>query len=613
MKLVRKKKTNKNENLDDKIATSPEMPYPIIQETSHWKVLIVDDEPDVHTMTRLSLKNFVFAGKSLQLLPAKSNLEAQEILFNEPGIAVAMIDVVMETDDAGLRLVEFIRTQFKDSLMRLIIRTGQPGMAPEKEVIERYDIDDYKDKTELTALKLYTTMRMALKSYQDLTIIHTNRQALRKILDAAPSLYRPQSLNQFFQGVLSQIISLCNIGKGNCQSNKCNGLILTLVEQQAEIQAGSGRFADLTDNSANHKIIEFCLKQYHDPQPLPPHLLLLPLTVHQEIIGFIYLEETLHLTKADVDLIHIMVNQCASALQNLRLYLDLEEANQQTNYMLSLAEQARKMAEAANSAKSTFLAKMSHELRTPLNAILGYSNMIQEEAKEFGCEDLVPDLHKVQLAGKQLLDIISNILDISKIEADKLELHLTQFLVQELIDEIALTMKPLIKIEGNSLEIICPTDLGMITADYHKTRQILLNLLNNASKFTKHGTITLTVTENNSSTNQEETDEEANKIDETNEIDEVDEATITTQDQNAWLHFQITDTGIGIASEQLKQIFEAFMQADNSSTREYGGIGLGLTICENFCRAMGGHISVSSTLGEGSTFSVALPKDHRVL
>jgi signal transduction histidine kinase/response regulator of citrate/malate metabolism len=598
MKLVRKKKNSQNESLNKSIeVTNPEIPNAIVQETSHWQVLIVDDEPDVHIMTRLSLKNFTFAGKSLQLLQAKSGLEAQEILTNEPAIAVALIDVVMETDDAGLRLVEFIRTQLKNFLIRLIIRTGQPGMAPEKEVIERYDIDDYKDKTELTAQKLYTTMRMALKSYRDLNTINTNRQALRRILDAAPNLYRPQSLNQFFDSVLSQIISLCNLGKDGFSLDYCNGLILTLDRQQGEIQAGTGRFADLTNHQESDNIVEFCLKHVREPQQLPPHLLLLPLEVHQQVIGFIYLEDTQHLTKADIDLIHVMVNQCASALQNLRLYLDLEEANQQANYMLSLAEQARNMAEAASRAKTTFLAKMSHELRTPLNAILGYSNMIQEEAEEFGCEDLVPDLDKVQLAGKQLLDIISNILDVSKIEADKLELNLTEFSIAKLIEEVVTTIKPLVKIEGNILEIVCPGDLGTMTADYHKVRQILLNLLNNASKFTKHGKITLSVTQKNYPKNK----------DEKNEQSETDTIAQNNPDLS-WLLFQVTDTGIGIAQEQLNLIFEAFIQADNSTTREYGGTGLGLTICENFCRVMGGDISVCSIEGEGSTFTVKLPK-----
>ena len=153
MKLVRK---SNQDNSD--IDKTSELKLP------PWKVLIVDDEADVHAITRLSLNKFEFAGKKLQLFEAMSRLQAQAILAEQPDIAVALIDVVMETDDAGLKLVDFIRNELKYSLIRLIIRTGQPGIAPENEVIEHYDIDDYKDKTELTAKKLYSTMRLALKS-----------------------------------------------------------------------------------------------------------------------------------------------------------------------------------------------------------------------------------------------------------------------------------------------------------------------------------------------------------------------------------------------------------------------------------------------------------------
>jgi signal transduction histidine kinase len=286
-----------------------------------------------------------------------------------------------------------------------------------------------------------------------------------------------------------------------------------------------------------------------------------------------------------------MTNQCVAALENLKLYFELKEANQQTSYMLTIAEQARKMAEAASQAKSTFLAKMSHELRTPLNAIIGYSDMIQEEAIDSGCEALLPDLDRVHLAGKQLLDIISNILDISKIEAGKLELNLTEFSVATLITEIVTTIHPIMKMEGNVLQVEYSQELGTLYADYHKLRQILLNILNNAAKFTKQGQIALTVNRktlplliaNNNSMVHLPTGE------------------------SEWLFFQITDTGIGIAPDKLNMIFEAFTQADNSFTREYDGTGLGLTISEYFCRAMGGRIFVSSTLGEGSTFTIQLP------
>ena len=562
-----------------------------------WKIIIVDDEPEIHTLTRLALNNFEFAKRPLQLFEALSAQEAKQILVTETNIAVALIDIVMESEDSGLKLINFIRKELNNRLTRLIVRTGQQEAALAQEIIEHYDIDDYKDKTELTIHKLYTTIRSALKSYHDLSILDANRKALKKILDVAPELYHPQSIHQFFSGVLEQIIGLCNLGEHSLISTVSHGLLITTMgNQDFTIQSRTGRFAQSANpaNSEAQTISKICLDYLYGNNPqssLPSNAVLIPLEGHNQLIGFVYLENAQHLSQEDYALIHIMTNQCVAALENLKLYFELKEANQQTSYMLTIAEQARKMAEAASQAKSTFLAKMSHELRTPLNAIIGYSDMIQEEAMDSGCEALLPDLDRVHLAGKQLLDIISNILDISKIEAGKLELNLTEFSVATLITEIVTTIHPIMKMEGNVLQIEYSQELGILYADYHKLRQILLNILNNAAKFTKQGQIALTVKRktlplliaNNNSMVHLPTGE------------------------SEWLFFQITDTGIGIAPDKLNMIFEAFTQADNSFTREYDGTGLGLTISEYFCRAMGGRIFVSSTLGEGSTFTIQLP------
>lgn len=287
-----------------------------------WKILIVDDEADIHAMTRLALTGFKFVGKKLQIFQAMSGAEAEEILKNDTEISVAFIDVVMETDDAGLQLVNFIRNELKYRLIRLIIRTGQPGIAPEKEVIERYDIDDYKDKTELTSEKLYTTMRLALKSYRDLKILDNNRKALRQILDAAPKLYQPQSLNQFFNGVLSQIIGLCNLGENSLISTIDNGLVVTTNNQI--IQAGTGRLNDPNNNPELEEIITNCsnrVLELTSSEILPSGAILIPLKIQNDTIGFIYLENAQYLDEADKELIDIMVNQCTSALENLQSYL----------------------------------------------------------------------------------------------------------------------------------------------------------------------------------------------------------------------------------------------------------------------------------------------------
>ncbi len=230
----------------------------------------------------------------------------------------------------------------------------------------------------------------------------------------------------------------------------------------------------------------------------------------------------------------------------------------------------------ANRTKSAFLANMSHELRTPLNAIIGYSEMLQEELQERSLADLLPDLTKIHGAGRHLLRLINDILDISKIEAGKMELFFETFAVSELVKEVASTIQPLVLSRGNRLEVQCSDDVGQMRADLTRVRQILLNLLSNAAKFTENGTVSLDV--------------ERVKI-----------------EGVRCIAFRVGDTGIGMTSEQLGRIFEAFSQADLSTTRKYGGTGLGLTICRELTHKMGGQITVESEPGAGSTFIVRLP------
>ena len=542
-----------------------------------WKVLIVDDEMDIHTMTQLALKSFQFAGRPLLILKAMSGAEAQDILNKEPDIAVVLIDVVMETDNAGLLLVDFIRNKLKYSLIRLIIRTGQPGMAPEREVIERYDIDDYKSKTELRADKLYTTMRVALKSYRDLLTIESNRMGLKKILEAVPKFHHAQSLNQFFDGVLSQLIGLCNLGEDSMIYTVNNGFIITADDhKQITIQAGTGKFSNNDEPKELKKIRKMCLAQImgETPKnPLPKDALLIPLEVNQKPIGFVYLENTYHLTQSDLDLIYIMAHQCASGLENLQLYLDLKEANKKALKMLDVAEQARKESDTANQSKSQFLANMSHELRTPLNAIIGYSEMLQETAEDLGqMDEYVPDLKQIYSAGKHLLELINDVLDLSKIEAGKMDIFLETFDLNVMLTEIVATIQPLIGNKHNNLVTLYDNDLGEIHTDITKLRQMLLNLISNAAKFTEHGNISLEV-----------------------------------KRDNDWITFCIIDDGIGMTFEQQQKLFKPFTQADSSTTRRYGGTGLGLAITQKFVQMVGGTLWVESEFGHGSSFIISLP------
>ena len=380
-----------------------------------WKILIVDDDIEIHRVTRLVLSPFIFFERPIVLLFARSGPEARAVLGQHQDVAVAILDVVMETDDSGLLLARFIRDQYPNRKTRIILRTGQPGFAPELRVLLDYDINDYRAKAELTAERLLTAVATSLRSYRD---IESAEQARAE----------------------------------------------TLAARQANI------------------------------------------------------------------------------------------------------------------AKTTFLANMSHELRTPLNAVIGNIELLQMTELTPRQLDLT---ESAATAAHILLNVVGDVLDLSKIEADRFEIDATEADLSELMTDLAGLFRPQAEKKRLTLSMEVASGLpSRVVTDPVRVRQVLMNFLANAIKFTNAGGVSMRVT-----------------------------APGTQEATNGALvvRFEVTDTGVGFNPAKSEEIFEPFIQGDGSTTRTYGGSGLGLTIAKRVVELLGGRIGCASVPGQGSTFWCEIP------
>jgi signal transduction histidine kinase/CheY-like chemotaxis protein len=289
-----------------------------------------------------------------------------------------------------------------------------------------------------------------------------------------------------------------------------------------------------------------------------------PLFRGEDIVGLLVVRRKMPgaFAQNTVELIKTFAAQSVLAIQNARLFSEIEEKSRQL--------------ESASQHKSQFLANMSHELRTPLNAIIGVTEMLQEDARDLKREDEIEPLNRVLNGGRHLLGLINDILDLSKIEAGKMEVHIEEFGIVPLIDDAVKTIETLAAKNSNRLVVDCEPEIGVMLADQTRVRQALLNLLSNANKFTEGGTVTI-------------------------------RAQRQQQAGRDWITMAVSDTGIGMTPQQMGKLFQQFSQADSSTTRKYGGTGLGLAISRRFCQMMDGDITVESELGRGSTFTIRLP------
>ncbi|MBF0358643.1 MAG: DUF3369 domain-containing protein [Magnetococcales bacterium] len=370
-----------------------------------WKVLVVDDEPDIHTATALALGGFVFDGRKLDLISAYSAHEAKDLLASHSDIAMALIDVVMESDDAGLLLVSYIRDELKNNFIRLIIRTGQPGQAPERAVIEQFDIDDYKEKTELTAQKLFTSIRCGIKAYRDLMAISNNKKGLEVLIKGAPELNRIQSRKDFLKGVLNQVVTLCSIGrdKNSDESDILEAepriLVAVNIDKSDKLSwccsAGSNNEAgEIPD-----EILDLYKRASVDIDVMSADSrenLCLPLKASGKDLGFIYLENLGSLQECDKDLLGIMSQQFSVAFENLQLFDQLDVANQD---LFAANDHAVYMLGTASEMKD-------QETGNHINRIVYYTEAIAlkmgvpaDLARSYGISSMLHDLGKLGVSG----------------------------------------------------------------------------------------------------------------------------------------------------------------------------------------------------------------------
>ena len=357
-----------------------------------WTVAVIDDDPAVHEGTRFALYDYTLNGQSLDILSAYSAEEGRELMRANPHVAVILLDVVMETDDAGLGLVDYIRTDLKNETVRIILRTGQPGQAPERRVIVDYDINDYKAKTELTADKLFTALTAALRSYQQLQRMVETRRGLEMIIEGASTLYDFKSMQLLAQGVLTQIASLLNV--------ECGGILVLREggppQEKFSVLAGSGCYSHYT-GTAGTASLDVVLREAvqgaferrcHEFHPKLSVLYIRTASAREVVVA---VETARPLSATDRALVEVFCSRLSVAFDNVILYEQLHEAN------LRLEERVRERTRAltsanerltsqwarirrANEYKNEVLGTVAHDLRNPLSVILGRAEMMNELA-----------------------------------------------------------------------------------------------------------------------------------------------------------------------------------------------------------------------------------------
>jgi PAS domain S-box-containing protein len=568
--------------------------------TNTWKVMIVDDEADIHQVIQLVLKYLTFQDKPLTFLSAHTALQAKSLLENHPDIALIFLDVVMENNDSGLQLVKYIRDTLNNSLVRIVLHTGQPGEAPEKSVIADYDINDYKLKSEMTDDKLFVTTMVGLRNYRDLMALKMNQASLTKING---QLQREIEERQKIEHELRKQRDHLEeqVAKRTADLARLNLQLLQDIAKRKLAEEELRKFSRAVEQSANTIIITdlnghiqfvnpaFSRQTgYASDEVIGKNIRLLksnkyPSAFYKKLWdtitkGQVWQGELLNQHKSgelfwNSITISPIKNKSGQTTHYLSINRDITERKRTEAELLK----SKELADSANQAKTAFLTNMSHELRTPLTAILGYAQLLKQDKRL--TDEQREGIQIIYRSGEHLLTLISDILDLSKIEAGQLELMKSEFRFPRVFENIMDLFH--IRAEQKGIELVYEplSELPRaVHGDRKRLRQILLNLVGNAVKFTKTGQVTLKV-----------------------------QYTPSLENKNPGkIRVDVEDSGTGIAAENLDKIFLPFQQVGDR-LYSHEGTGLGLSITKTLVEMMDGQLQVESTLGMGSHFWFEMP------
>jgi len=552
-----------------------------------WKIAVIDDDQAVHDGTRFALSDYSLNGQTLEILSAYSAAEGRTLMRAHPDIAAVLLDVIMETDIAGLELVEYIRNEIKNETVRIILRTGQPGQAPERRVIVQYDINDYKAKTELTADKLFTSLTAALRSYQQLERMVQTRRGLEIIIDAASTLYDFKSMQRLAEGVLTQIASLLNVD--------CAGILVLrddgkIASDEFSVLAGSGCYSRFigTDGSRAldpdvRAMVEAAFKRRKNEFADQRTVLYIRTGSGREVVVLLQAERPL--SETDRALVEIFGSRLSIAFDNVILYQQLQAANTQLEDRVAQRTRALMQAnrrlsaqwlrlQRANGFKNEILGTVAHDLKNPLGVILGRTEMLTELISASASkENVTAQVEHIRDATRRLTSMVDHLISDAMADAFDITIRRESVDIAALVSEVAEANRPLAVNKQQTIAVSAPPHL-MAMCDIDRIREAIDNLISNAVKYSPiGGKITVLVTHDDASA-----------------------------------AIRVADEGAGLSPEDLGRLFGRFQRLSAKPTAGESSTGLGLSIVKRIIDMHGGEVTAESAgPGQGSTFTITLP------